>query len=136
MPAPGIVKASAPPTPRTPTETITKKPGGLERLQRGKVIKRVNPVYPDVAQRKGIQGSVKVHVVFNPEGRVTNVTFVSGPQELAKAAMNAVRQWRYSPTLFDGKPVETEDDVTIEFRLPKSPRHKKDKDEDDEDEPM
>jgi len=54
------------------------------------------------------------------------------------AAMDAIRQWRYSPTLFDGKPVETEDNVTILFRLSKSQSQgsKKDKDEKDEDEPM
>ena len=53
------------------------------------------------------------------------------------AAMDAIRQWRYSPTLFDGKPVETEDNVTILFRLSKSQREGSTKDKDkDEDEPM
>jgi TonB family protein len=102
------------------------------------LITRVNPVYPAEAQQKGIEGPVKTHVVFSAEGAVTKVTFVSGPQELAMAAMDAIRQWRYSPTLFDGKPVETEDNVTIVFRLSKSQSQgsKKDKDEKDEDEPM
>lgn len=138
MPASGTVNPSVPPASGTPSETNSKKPRGPERLQRGHLITRVNPVYPEKAQRKGIEGSVKVHVVFSPEGTVTNVTLVSGPQELAKAAMEAVRQWRYSPTLFDGKPVETEDTVTLQFRLAKSKRQgsKKDRDEDDEDEPM
>lgn len=138
MPAPGTVNPSAPPASGTPSEANSKKPRGPERLQRGHLMTRVNPVYPEKAQQKGIEGSVKVHVVFSPEGTVTNVTLVSGPQELAKAAMDAVRQWRYSPTLFDGKPVETEDTVTLQFRLAKSKRQgsKKDKDEDDEDEPM
>ena len=137
-PASGNVNPSAPPASGTPSETNVKKPRGPGLLQRGHLITRVNPVYPEEAQRKGVEGSVKVHVVFSPEGTVTNVTLVSGPQELAKAAMDAVHQWRYSPTLFDGKPVETEDTVTLQFRLAKSKRQgsKKDKDEDDEDEPM
>ena len=137
-PAPAAVNPSAPPASGAPSETNSKKPRGAERLQRGHLIKRVDPVYPEEAQRKGIEGAVKVHVVFSPEGAVTNVTVVSGPKELAKSAMDAVRQWRYSPTLFDGKPVETEDTVTLEFRLAKSKRQgsKKDKDEDDEDESM
>jgi len=135
-PASGIVNPK-PPAPGTPTETNSKKPPAPERLQRGHLITRVNPVYPADAQRKGIEGPVKTHVVFSPEGAVTKVTFVSGPQELATAAMDAIRQWRYSPTLFDGKPVETEDNVTILFRLSKSQSQgsKKDKDE-DEDEPI
>ena len=133
MPASGTVNPSASPASGTPTETKSKEPRGPERIQRGKLIMQVNPVYPKDAQRQGIEGSVKVHVVFSPEGTVTNVTFVSGPQALATAAMDAVRQWRYSPTLFDGKPVETEDEVTIRFRLAKSQRQgsKKDKDEDE-----
>lgn len=138
-PAPGAVNPNAPPSPGTPTETNSKKPLGPERLQKGHLITRVNPVYPAEAQRQGIEGPVKTHVVFSAEGAVTKVTFVSGPQELAVAAMDAIRQWRYSPTLFDGKPVETEDNVTILFRLSKSQRQgsKKDKDKDeDEDEPM
>src|SRR5215469_1982771 len=135
MPASGTVNPSAPPASGTPTETKNKEPRGPERLQRGKLIMQVNPVYPNDAQRQGIEGSVKVHVVFSPEGTVTNVTFVSGPQELATAAMDAVRQWRYSPTLFDGKPVETEGEVTIRFRLAKSQRQGSKKDK-DEDEPM
>jgi len=99
------------------------------------LITRVDPVYPAEAQRQGIEGPVKVHVVFSSEGAVTKVTFVSGPQELATAAMDAVRQWRYSPTLFDGKPVETEGNVTIRFRLAESQRQGSKKDK-DEDEPM
>ena len=133
MPASGTVDPSASPASGTPIETKSKEPRGPERIQRGKLIMQVNPVYPKDAQRQGIEGPVKVHVVFSPEGTVTNVTFVSGPQALATAAMDAVRQWRYSPTLFDGKPVETEDEVTIRFRLAKSQRQgsKKDKDEDE-----
>jgi len=99
------------------------------------LITRVDPVYPAEAQRQGIEGPVKVHVVFSSEGAVTKVTFVSGPQELATAAMDAVRQWRYSPTLFDGEPVETEGNVTIRFRLAESQRQGSKKDK-DEDEPM
>jgi len=134
-PASGIVNPNAPPAPGTPTETNSKKPRGPERLQRGHLITRVNPVYPAEARRKGIEGPVKTHVVFSPEGAVTKVTFVSGPQELARAAMDAIRQWRYSPTLFDGKPVETEDNVTILFRLSKSQSQGSKKDK-EEDEPM
>ena len=135
MPASGTVNPSAPPASGTPTETNSKKPQGPERLQRGHLITRVDPVYPAEAQRQGIEGPVKVHVVFSSEGAVTKVTFVSGPQELATAAMDAVRQWRYSPTLFDGKPVETEGNVTIRFRLAESQRQGSKKDK-DEDEPM
>jgi protein TonB len=80
----------------------------------------VDPVYPAFAKANGIEGSVEMKVVIGPDGTVQRVDPVSGQEVLLKAAIEAVRQWRYTPTLLDQKPIEAEVDVTLQFRLPRS----------------
>jgi outer membrane biosynthesis protein TonB len=59
-----------------------------------------------------------LHVVVGTNGEVESFRPVSGPEALARAAMIAVREWRYRPTLLNGKPIETQQDITFVFRLP------------------
>ncbi len=58
-----------------------------------------------------------LHVVLSREGYVSQITFVSGPPELMAASMNAVRQWRYQPTLLNGDPVEVDTMISVVFSL-------------------
>jgi outer membrane biosynthesis protein TonB len=60
---------------------------------------------------------VKLHVVVGRDGSVQSVEPISGSTLLAKAAMTAVREWRYAQTLLGGQPVETEQDIMVKFRL-------------------
>ena len=85
----------------------------------GHLVMRVDPLYPEEAKQRGVEGTVKVHAIFNREGAVESVTPVNGPPQLVPAAMNAVRQWRYSQTILGGQAMETEEDVTVQFRLSK-----------------
>ena len=78
---------------------------------------RVEPEYPDAARRAHIQGSVTLETLINANGKVQQVTPVSGSPELADAAMNAVRQWRYKPFTVDGKKVPIRTQVTVNFML-------------------
>jgi protein TonB len=78
----------------------------------------VEPVYPPDARQARLEGTVKLHVVVAANGEVEGFHPVSGPDSLAHAAMIAVREWRYKPTLLNGKAVETQEDVTFVFRLP------------------
>jgi periplasmic protein TonB len=87
-------------------------------LQMGELINVVEPVYPPDARQARLEGTVKLHVVVGTNGEVESFHAVSGPESLAQAAMNAVREWRYRPTLLNGKAVETQEDVTFVFRLP------------------
>jgi protein TonB len=66
--------------------------------------------------RQGITGSVKVHAAIGPDGVVQSVE-ANGPTILAEAAMNAVRQWRYKPTLLGGQAVEADEEIVFVFRL-------------------
>jgi TonB family protein len=87
-------------------------------LQIGELINLVEPVYPLDARQARLEGTVKLHVVVGANGEVESFHPISGPESLTHAAMLAVREWRYRPTLLNGKAVETQEDVTFVFRLP------------------
>lgn len=65
----------------------------------------------------GSEGIVKMHGIIGRDGKVRSLTLVSGPPLLASAAMSAVRDWRYIPAILNGQPIETEQDMSIDFRL-------------------
>ncbi|MGD0957695.1 MAG: TonB family protein [Candidatus Acidiferrales bacterium] len=87
-------------------------------LQPGEIVHRADPIYPEYAQTERIEGTVKLRVSIGADGTVRDVTVISGPGPLVEAAIAAVRQWLYTPTLLDGKPVEAEEYVSIVFQLP------------------
>jgi protein TonB len=64
-----------------------------------------------------MQGTVVLDTVVNVEGAVTQVKFVSGPEVLAQAAIDAVRGWRYEPYLVNGQPVTVDTTVAVNFRI-------------------
>jgi protein TonB len=86
-------------------------------IQEPKKLKHVDPVYPEIAVRASVQGNVVVECVVSPRGRVTDVRIVSGIPLLNEAAIAAVRQWVYTPTLVDGVPRVVIMTVTVHFRI-------------------
>jgi protein TonB len=90
-------------------------------LQIGSLISRIDPIYPEDAKRQRIEGTVKVHAVVGKDGAVQGMEGISGPPLLVSAALSAVRQWRYKPTLLGDQPIETGQDITIVFGLAKEP---------------
>jgi len=79
-----------------------------------------NPQYPLDAQGAGISGVVSVEVVIDPSGNVTDAKVVRSIPLLDDAALEAVRNWRYVPTLVNGQPVPVRSTVTVNFSLPPS----------------
>ena len=86
-------------------------------VQASKLLERVEPEYPKGAQELGIQGVVLLQVTANEAGEVEKVEVVRGHPLLAEAAVAAVKQWRYAPTLLNGKPVPVAFTVTVDFGL-------------------
>jgi TonB family protein len=82
-----------------------------------KLIKRVTPEYPAEAREKRIQGTVKLNVTIRKDGSVTVQNVVEGDQALAPAAIEAVRQWRYRPTILAGQPVDVQTTIDVVFAL-------------------
>ena len=114
-----VVTVSFDPYPsiRIPVKEKSKKSRQGKSLQMGHLVLRIDPVYPEQAKQQGVEGAVNLHVVFGREGAVESLTPLSGPPLLVPAAMNAVHQWRFSPTILGGQAMETEEDVTVLFRL-------------------
>ena len=76
----------------------------------------MEPVYPRIAAISGIQGQVKLHAIIARDGRIQSLNVMSGHPLLARAALEAVEQWRYRPYVLNGKKVEVETLITVNFR--------------------
>jgi protein TonB len=85
--------------------------------QQRRLIHSVAPEYPDVARLAGIEGDVTLRILVGEDGTIHDITPVSGPPVLARAAIRAVEHWRYAPVLVDGRPVGVVSTVTLAFRL-------------------
>jgi TonB family protein len=83
----------------------------------GLLLYKVQPVYPSEARQARIQGTVLLRAVIDKNGRIANLEVISGPKELAPAAIGAVQQWRYRPYLLMGDPVEVDTEIRVNFEL-------------------
>ncbi len=81
--------------------------------------KFVEPIYPPDAKAAGIQGSVVLDAVIGKDGIIENLKVLSGPPELARSALDAVKQWTYKPYLLNGEPVAVDTTITVTFALAK-----------------
>ncbi len=86
-------------------------------VSRGLVVKRVNPAYPQAARRGRIEGNVVLHAIVGRAGDISAVDLVCGHPLLAPAAIEAVKQWKFKPYLFHGKPVEVDTQIQVNFSL-------------------
>jgi TonB family protein len=105
------------PRPATPSPAAAGADTQAGALQSGEVIHRVEPVYPPGALAQNIEGTVTLYAVIDTDGTVKSLKFLDGPPSLIPAALAAVRQWRYSPSLLDGRPIQTERQIKIVFQL-------------------
>jgi TonB family protein len=117
--SPGVVTVSfgTYPSLRVPPELRSQLVGA--KLLLGQVVSRVDPIYPEDARRQAIEGTVKLHAIVGTDGSVQGIEGITGPPLLVPAALGAVRQWRYQPTLLGAQRIETGQDITIVFRLAK-----------------
>jgi TonB family protein len=93
----------------------TSRPG--TSLQMGRLVAKVEPVYPAEALRQRIAGTAKVHVIIGRSGVVDKAELVDGPRLLAESVLGAVQNWRFEPTLLGGEPIEVEEDISVVFRI-------------------
>ena len=97
------------------TAPTTIKIGG--NVQASKLIHSVEPIYPPLARAEGIEGSVTLTVTIGQDGEVQTAEPFDGNPILAAAAQDAVKQWRYQPTLLNGQPVTVVTNVVVPFHL-------------------
>jgi len=94
--------------------------GGQVRFSPGAaevIVRRVDPIYPPLAQRENIQGSVVLQARIDKEGSVQSVQVVSGPAVLTSAALEAVKQWRFKPHDGGDPAATTETRITVNFSI-------------------
>jgi TonB family protein len=114
---------SVPPVrPAVPTRAPETAPGNAPvrvggAIMEPKKIKHVPPVYPDVAQASRVQGVVILEVIIDPAGFVSDAKILRSVALLDQAAIDAVRQWEFTPTLLNGVPVSVVMTVTVNFSL-------------------
>jgi protein TonB len=109
----GAGSTAAPPPPKVTPKRITV--GG--NVQAAHLVNRVQPVYPPLARQTRISGTVKLHAIIGKNGAVEQLQVVSGHPLLVQSALDAVKQWRYQPTLLNGEPVEVDTEIDVIFSL-------------------
>ena len=82
-----------------------------------KLLNRVQPSYPDVARNERLQGTVRIHALVGKDGTLEQLQVIKGYCSLSRAALDAVKKWRYSPTTFEGQPVEVDTTIDVLFFL-------------------
>jgi TonB family protein len=87
-------------------------------VQVARLVNKVQPVYPPRAKQDHIEGTVTLNVVIGTDGTVGEISPISGPPDLVPSAIDAVKRWRYQPTLLNGSPVEVVTRIDILFSLP------------------
>lgn len=112
----GLVNVPTPPTPPpAPPPQAPVRPGGS--IKYPAKIQHVPPVYPRIAQDARVSGIVILEAVIGIDGRVQDVKVLRSKPLLDQAAIDAVRQWRFTPTLLNGVPVPVILTVTVNFEL-------------------
>lgn len=86
-------------------------PGGVQ------VVSRVDPSYPLLAKQMKVQGAVILEALISRTGSIQDIQVLSGPAILSEAAREAVKQWHFKPYYQDGRPVETEARITVNFTI-------------------
>jgi periplasmic protein TonB len=109
----GGIIGGAPPPPK-PTAARIRQGGSV---QAALLVNKVQPVYPPLARQTRISGTVRLHAIISKVGSVESLEVLSGHPLLVRAAMDAVQQWKYKPTLLNGEPVEVDTTIDVIFSL-------------------
>lgn len=86
-------------------------------VQAARIVNRVQPIYPEIARREHLQGTVRLHAIIAKDGSISQLVVLRGYCSLAKASVEAVKKWRYSPTLINGQSVEVDTTIDVIFAL-------------------
>jgi len=82
-----------------------------------KIVHKEVPHYPETARQEHVEGTVRFHVIIGKDGAVRELHVMEGYCSLSEAALEAVRKWRYQPTLLNGQPVEVDTTIDVLFHL-------------------
>lgn len=105
--------------PERPAEVRPTTPQRLHvtHLEKAMLIQRVEPVYPPLAIQIHRQGRVELRALISTDGTIQSLQVVSGDPLFLQSALDAVRQWRYHPTILNAQPVEIDTFITVIYNL-------------------
>ncbi len=108
-----------------PVKTTSGKPSRVSvggGVQAAKIITKVQPIYPESARTAGISGTVVLHAAIGMDGKPLSLRVMNSQidTDLAHSAVEAVNQWRYTPTLLNGEPIEVDTTITVIYSLESS----------------
>jgi len=89
----------------------------MNHVSAARILRKVAPDYPKKARKAHVEGVVRLHAIIGKDGAIQDLSVISGDPLLTEAAMKAVRQWRYEPTLLNGDPVEVDTTIDVIFAL-------------------
>ena len=102
--------------PAAPPSPISAAPAS-RTVRAPNLITSTRPTYPSIARQSSTQGTVVVSAEVDEKGNVSSAKAISGPVTLRQAAIDSVKQWKYSPALVDGKPATAQVTINVQFRL-------------------
>lgn len=108
--------AVPPPPPKAKPQTIQRVLRGGD-VEAARLIYGPRPDYPQLARIARVQGTVRLEALIATDGTIKGLKVISGHPLLIRAALEAVEQWRYQPTLLNNQPVEVETDIDVNFTL-------------------
>ena len=89
----------------------------VSSIQAARLVHKVMPVYPEIPRRAGITGVVEIEAIIAKDGTMRSLQVLSGHPLLITAALDAVKQWRYKPTLLQNQPVEVITRIQVNFTM-------------------
>ena len=107
---------SQPPRPADPRPQTPRRIR-VTTLEPAMLIQRIEPVYPALARQIRREGRVELHAIIATDGTIQSLQVVSGDALFIQSALDAVRQWRYRPTVLNGQPVEIDTFITVLYNL-------------------
>jgi protein TonB len=118
IPIPGGRGGPIPPQPVAPPASIPRTPVSISQgVQLALLTHRVEPIYPLIARQARVEGTVQLRAIIARDGSVEHLEVLSGHPLLVHAASEAVRQWRFRPTVLNGEAVEVDTYITVVFHL-------------------
>ncbi len=110
----GLITSTSVPVPKRAPELMRVSEG----ITQGLLVKKVNPVYPTQAREMHRQGTVQILANITKSGSISSAKVIKGDPMLGQAALAAVKQWKYEPYTLDGKPVDVQTQISVNFKLP------------------
>ena len=126
---PGLLPSPGTPGGRIPTNTQPVPPPAdnqrtaevrhsvSEIEQMAQLLRRVEPIYPPLARQLQREGRVELHAIVSTAGTIESLEVTSGDPLFVQSALSAVREWRYRPTILNGRPIEIDTHITVIYTL-------------------